>query len=93
MDFYGEIIVWDRSHKNHFYGTGPVILGPVPLNWDRSPANVFILKIGLKKATLPFYFDTVFTSILKRDLHLSYRCLKLKFLCDKCKIMFFQSCT
>ena len=41
MDFYGEIIVWDRSHKNHFYGTGPVILGPVPLNWDRSPTNVF----------------------------------------------------
>jgi len=23
MDFYGEIIVWDQSHKNHFYGTGP----------------------------------------------------------------------
>ena len=41
MNFYGEIFVWDRSHKNHFYGTGPMILGPVPLNWDRSPGNMF----------------------------------------------------
>ena len=50
MDFYGEIIGWDQSHKNHFYGTGPLILGPVLLNWDRSPGNVpiytrFFLKI------------------------------------------------
>ena len=42
VDFYGEMILWDRSHKINFYGTGPMFLGPVPLNWDRSPANVFI---------------------------------------------------
>ena len=28
--FGGEMILWDRSYKNHFNGTGPVILGPVP---------------------------------------------------------------
>ena len=41
VDFYGEMNLWDRSHKLQFSGTGPMILGPVQLNWDQSPGNVF----------------------------------------------------
>ena len=43
-----RFLLWDRSHKNHFYGTGPLILGPVHLIWDRSPGNVYICRSGSK---------------------------------------------
>ena len=36
------LLIWDRSHKNHFYGTSPLILGPAELIWDRK----FCIKLG-----------------------------------------------
>ena len=45
---YMDFFLWDRSQKNHFYGTGPLILGPVHLIWDRSPVTVYNLLGGSK---------------------------------------------
>ena len=47
MDFYWEMILWDRSHKYHFYATGPAELGLVPRKCVRIvPLNMFISCLG-----------------------------------------------
>ena len=57
-------LLWDQSHKNHFYGTGPLILGPVHLIWDRSPDSrnsIQFIYYSCEYVIMRFYIFEVFS--------------------------------